>query len=92
MSASVPPNPYNTLASELADEKSQLDARAHALAAQQSAASQGAELEHYLTIASFCMSIVLLVLVGLNFYLDTRRRGGKASGYLERTFLVDLRQ
>ena len=44
-----------------------------------------------MTFASFSMSLVLLLLVGLNFSLDMRRRSGRIPGALERKFLVDLR-
>lgn len=91
LSASVPPNPYNTLAAQLADEKTQLDQRAAALDARQSGLSSGSTFQQDLTIASFCMSLMLLLLIGLNFYLDMRRRRGQSPGYLERKFLVDLR-
>lgn len=91
LNASVPPNPYNTLADQLAAEKTQLDNRAATLNAQQAGFSSPNKIQVWMTIASFCMSLVLLFLVGLNFYLDMRRRRGQVPGLLERKFLVDLR-
>ena len=91
LSASVPANPYNTLAAQLDDEKAQLDSRATELNAQQSAAAAQNSLERYMTFASFGMSLMVLLLVGLNFYFDMRRRSGKIPGFLEKKFLIDLR-
>jgi hypothetical protein len=91
MSASVPANPYNTLAAQLSDEQSQLDQRAAQLAAKQSALNSQSVLVQDLGLAGFGLSVFLLILVGLNFYFDIRRRSGAPQGALERKFLVDLR-
>ena len=44
-----------------------------------------------LGLAGFGLSVFLLILVGLNFYFDMRRRSGAPKGALARKFLVDLR-
>ena len=91
MSASVPANPYNTLATQLSDEQAQLDARATQLAAQQASLNSRNMLVQDLGLAGFGLSVFLLLLVGLNFYFDMRRRSGGPQGALARKFLVDLR-
>jgi len=91
MSASVPANPYNTLAAQLSDEQAQLDARAAQLAAKQSALNAQDVLVQDLGLAGFGLSVFLLILVGLNFYFYMRRRSGAPQGALARKFLVDLR-
>ena len=92
LSAAVPANPYNTLASELADKQTQLDARAAQLSAEQSVINSKSILAEDLGMAGFALGVFLLVLIGLNFYFDMRRRSGVVQGPLERKFLVDLRQ
>ncbi len=91
MSAAVPANPYNTLAQQLADKQAQLDARAAQLSAKQSAQNAQDKLVQDLGLAGFGLSVFLLILVGLNFYFDMRRRSGAPQGALARKFLVDLR-
>lgn len=85
MSASVPENPYNTLAAALADRESQLDQREAALNA---AASKGLSFSEMLGASSFFISLILLILVALNFYYDVKR--GKLAA-IPRRFQVDLR-
>ena len=92
LSAAVPSNPYNTLAAQLADKQTQLDARAAQLSAEQSILNSKNVLAEDLGMAGFGLSVFLLILIGLNFYLDMRRRSGAPQGALERKFLVDLRQ
>lgn len=88
MSASVPANPYNTLAQQLTDKQTQLDQEQASLNAEEAAARNSPA--EYLGIASLCLSIFLLLLVGLNFYFDMRRKSPPRSA-LEKKFLVDLR-
>lgn len=91
MSASVPANPYNTLAGQLSAEQAALDARAGQLVAKQSALNAQNVLVQDLGLAGFGLSVFLLILVGLNFYFDMRRRSGVLQGALAKKFLVDLR-
>jgi hypothetical protein len=91
MSASVPANPYNTLAAQLSDEQAKLDARASQLSAEQISLNSQSAIIQDLGLAGFGLSVFLLILVGLNFYFDVRRRSGAPQGALARKFLVDLR-
>ena len=91
MSASVPANPYNTLAAQLTQKQNALDARAAQLEAQQATINSRDAIIQDLGLAGFGLSIFLLILVGLNFYLDGRRRRDMDMGPLARKFLVDLR-
>lgn len=85
MSASVPENPYNTVAAQLAQKEAQLDQREAELAAR---ASQGPSFSEMLGVSSFFISLLLLLLVALNFYYDVQR--GRL-GAIPRKFQVDLR-
>ena len=90
LSAAVPENPYNTLAAQLSDKQAQLDQQEAQLRNQEAAANQKTLLGQDWGLVSFGISILVLVLVGLNFYLDMRRRNPKPDA-LTRKFLVDLR-
>ncbi len=90
MSASVPANPYNTLASQLSAEQAQLDQREATLNAQESAINEQSAPAEDWTFASLALSILLLILVALNFYFDMRRRRPRQDP-LAQKFLVDLR-
>lgn len=90
LTASVPANPYNTLAQELSDKQAALDREQAQLSAKESAASGTSSSAVYFGLASFCISVLVLMLVGLNFYLDMRRKYPRADA-LSRKFLVDLR-
>jgi hypothetical protein len=89
MSASVPENPYNSLAAALAEKEAQLDQREAELVAQNSSrATENLSFGEILGMSSFFMSLLILLLVALNFYYDVRRGG---SSPMPRKFLVDLR-
>ncbi len=70
MTAGVPANPYNTAAEQLAQKQADLDAREATVAA-----ISGGSLTSTRTLAaaSFCVSILVLVLVAANYYMDFRR-------------------
>jgi hypothetical protein len=89
MSASIAPNPYNTEAEQLAAKEARLNERAAQLTAQQNDLSSQGVIRENLGLISFFISLLLLVLVGLNFYFDRRR----AMPLTRRSqkFLVDLR-
>ena len=90
LSASVPDNPYGDLAQQLSDKETQLDEREATLAADQAAADQRNAAAKDFGFVSLCISVFLLILVSLNFYLDMRRKRPVVSAR-ERKFLVDLR-
>lgn len=70
-SASVPPNEYNTLAAQLADKQNQLASREQEVSLREAEAQSrgGGNLAIYSLIAS----LVLALLVAMNFYFDLRR-------------------
>lgn len=73
-SASVPANPDNSLVQQLKEKESLLDQREqYVVQREREVAAQDAAGN---TIASISLagSLILFLLVGLNFYLDTRRR------------------
>ena len=70
VTAGVEPNQYNTLAQQLSDKQKELDAREAALNAQSGGSLVGTRS---LAAASFATSVLLLVLVAGNYYLDFRR-------------------
>lgn len=87
ISAAVPPNPDNTLAAQLQQKEQELDQREQVVKQmERDAASHPVDsLGLYALIAS----VVLFLLIGINFFLDMRRRAGKEN-VLTKTFLVDL--
>ncbi len=70
MSAGVEANPYNKVAAELSQKQSELDAREAALNASPGGSLAGTR---GLAAASFCISIIVLILVAANYYMDFRR-------------------
>ena len=84
----VAPNPYNTVAQQLSAKETQLTQREAQLSAQEDATarSQTTSSDRY-GFYSVCMSSVLVVLVGLNFYFDIRRRSREPRS----AYSVDLR-
>ncbi len=72
--ASVAPNPYNTVAKQLSDKERLLDQRERDILAQESAKSDSSlGFKSNLPLYSFIMSMVLALLVAVNFYFDLRR-------------------
>lgn len=88
-SASVPANPYNTLAAQLSAKEQALNDREAQIAAKGSVAPTQNSWGDMFGFFSFCMSIMLFVLVAINFYRDSQR--GKTTIPLARKFLVDMR-
>ena len=89
MNAEIPPNPYNSLASQLEKKELALARRESALAAREEANNGGATvggLGNILGMLSFIASIILFMLVGANFYFDAKR-----SKRVTQSYAVDLR-
>lgn len=86
-SASIPENPYNTLAQQLKAKDDALTQREMELESRTAELQSARSLNDRFGMLSFALSIVLLALVGANYYFDYRRdrRGGASS------FSVDLR-
>ena len=87
---SVAPNPYNTVAAQLQLKETALKQKEQQLASRENAqASQPltAPSNRY-SFYSLCMSIVLCILVAINFYFDVRRKG---RADVAKRFSVDLR-
>ena len=70
VSASVPPNPFNTLAKQIKEKEDELNLRERDVNAREQALEKGKE-RGFLVYGSFGM---LLLLVMANFYLDYKRR------------------
>jgi hypothetical protein len=79
VTASVSPNQYNTLAEQLDAKEAELNQREAALNQQGSAVpitnGLNAIAQDRLGFYSLCVSVLLLILVAINFYYDVRRRG-----------------
>ncbi len=78
-SASVPVTPENTIATQLAQKETLLEVREERVLEREEALSL--RERDLLPLASFIASIILSILVGLNFFFDYRRgkrvpRGG----------------
>jgi hypothetical protein len=87
LSADVPPNPYNTLADQLHQKEQELNDREAALNAREtppSVLNQG----NIFGFISFILSLMLCILIALNFYLDSRR--GRRRGLAPGKYSVDL--
>lgn len=70
LSMGVEPNPYNTASAELAQKQSELDAREARISASEGGSLTGTRM---LAAGSFMVSIIVLMLVAGNYYLDYRR-------------------
>ncbi len=70
MYAGVEPNPYNSAAAQLAAKQNELVAREATVDAQTGGSLTGTRV---LAAASFCISLLVLVLVSLNYYMDFKR-------------------
>ncbi len=68
--ASVPVTPENTIAAQLAEREMSLDDREVLIAERE---RSQAFRENALPVASFVASLILAILVGVNFALDVRR-------------------
>lgn len=74
ISAAIPPNPYNTLAHDLAAKEASLTEREAALATRENSTSvSGVSGGVPWGALSFVLSLSLLILLVINFYLDMRR-------------------
>jgi len=81
--AAVPANPYNTLAAELAAKEARLNQEQAALNASGYGMTPGTAKAFALSpdrygFYSLCVSILLFILVAVNFYYDVRRRKNTA--------------
>jgi len=84
MSASVEPNAINQLAQQLDQKARSLDARERLLDARERALSEQLSREvrsSYLSIIAFVTIAILLLLtlIGLNFYLDAHREASRST-------------
>ncbi len=70
MYAAIEANPYNSAAAQLAAKQNELIAREATVDAQTGGSLTGTRV---LAAASFCISLLVLVLVSLNYYMDFRR-------------------
>ena len=68
--AGVDPNPDNTVAAQLAAKQQELDAREASIAANSGGSLTGTRS---LAAAAFVTSILVLLLVAANYYMDWRR-------------------
>lgn len=73
-SASVPVTPENTIVTQLMAKENSLNERERALLARETGLSL--RERDILPLASFVASIILAILVGLNFFFDYRRTRG----------------
>jgi hypothetical protein len=85
-SASVPPNEYNTLAQQLNAWQNSLDERETAMEQRMLSAERAMTL----AVASIAVSAALFFLVGINFYLDVRRR--RSAEDRSNALAIDLRR
>lgn len=85
VSAAVTKNQYNSIAEQLVDKEKRLEQREQTLALQEQAAASDPSGKY--GFYSLCVSILLFILVGINFYFDARR-GRRSSG---NRLSVDLR-
>ena len=72
-SAAVEPNSYNSLAQQLTDKEKELRSREENIAQQENQNSIVQDMPSNLSLYSFLMSLILLILVGINFFFDWRR-------------------
>ncbi len=87
VSLGIAPNPYNTLAQQLESKQSELNAREERVVALEDELRQSQLIERYVAFGSLFLSTCLFMLVGLNFYMDSRRRPVPA-----RPYAVDMRR
>lgn len=90
LTAQVSANPYNTTALQLAQKEALLNQREADLNRMATEEARGATIRGNLGLISFGVSIVLFVLVGINFFLDMRRERRRRP-VLAQKFSVDLR-
>lgn len=74
MSVGVPANSYNKIAVQLADKEEQLDQREAELAKIESTITGNYEQQGTLVVFLSIGIVVLFILVGLNYYMDYRRK------------------
>ncbi|MBP9757435.1 MAG: hypothetical protein KBD06_02435 [Candidatus Pacebacteria bacterium] len=70
MTVGVEPNPYNTAAVQLAAKQNELEAREELLRAQEGGSVAGTRM---LAAGAFVTSILVLLLVAANYYMDWKR-------------------
>lgn len=89
-SAAVEPNPINTLAQELKDKEVALDQREQVLSQLEDQIVAKNSSSTTIAFISLGGSLLLFLLVGLNFYLDTKRRRDPRAA--PSRFSLDLRR
>ncbi len=78
VSAAISPNPYNSVAQQLVDKEARLNREQADLAAQQRIAASAPSSKY--AFYSLCVSVLLFILVGINFYFDIRRGSRAGNG------------
>lgn len=87
--AGVDPNPINTLAAQLKEKEASLDQREQVLSQIEDEIIAKNSSNNTIAFISLGGSLLLFLLVGLNFYLDTRRRRDQRAA--PGRFSLDLR-
>lgn len=87
--AGVDPNPINTLAAQLKEKEASLDQREQVLSQIEDEIVAKNSSSNTIAFMSLGGSLLLFFLVGLNFYLDTKRRRDQKA--VPGRFSVDLR-
>lgn len=89
-SAGVDPNPINTLAAQLKDKETSLDQREQVLSQLENEIIAKNSSNNTIAFISLGGSLLLFLLVGLNFYLDTKRRRDQKAA--PGRFAIDLKR
>ena len=87
--ASVEPNPYNTLAQQLVTKQDELSVREKELSLREG--QQLANSNSNLPLYSLIASLVLTFLVALNFYFDWRRSRARPSAPTQQIIKIERR-
>lgn len=87
--ASVEPNPYNTLAQQLVTKQDELSVREKELALREG--QQFANTSSNLPLYSLMASLALTFLVTLNFYFDWRRSNARPSAPTQQIIKIERR-
>jgi uncharacterized protein HemX len=88
MSAGVEVNEYNSLAQQLTSKQTELNERERTLSLRESSLEsmlkdERAQREKNTFLAMGFVAALLLVLIGVNFYLDEKRKNGGSSQHTE---------
>ena len=93
LSVGVPANTDNTTAAQLKSKEDELVGREATLLENEQSLARTLLLYDALPLVSIALSLLLFVLIGLNFYFDVRRRPRSSNPLTSpRAFSVDLRR